>query len=129
MVTIEPIAEPEQGRMRVVVSGGQIGSTLYLFRRDSTGVAVVRDTAAGGVAFPPTGPPVATNLIGNGDLADLDGSGRIAGLVSGTLARVTRDTLHPVAGGAGWSARIRWGVVRYPALNRYPSTAVFPKEP
>lgn len=127
-VTITATPEPTTARVRIEAVGGAAGDPLYVFRRDSAGTGVVRDTSAGTVTWPAVGAPVGTNLIGNADLSQVDETGQIVGLVTGTAARVTRDTAHPVPGGAGWSGRIVWGESRFPAVNRYPSSSVFPRE-
>lgn len=127
-VTVTATAEPTTGRVRIVASGGAIRTPLYVFRRDSAGVGVVRDTSAGTVLWPPVGPPVAVNLIGNGDFAAAGAAGAPADMAQGTIGRAVRDTAHPAAGGAGWSARIVWGASAYPAVNRYPSGTTHPRE-
>lgn len=44
--------EPDQARVRLEVYGGDPGAALYLFRRDSAGVGIVRDTSEGTAGFP-----------------------------------------------------------------------------
>ena len=44
--------EPGAGRVRLEVYGGDPGAGLYLFRRDSAGVGIVRDTSEGTAGFP-----------------------------------------------------------------------------
>lgn len=44
--------EPEQARVRLEVYGGDPGAALYLFRRDTAGVGIVRDTSEGTAGFP-----------------------------------------------------------------------------
>lgn len=126
-VSIEAAPEPSAGRVQLAVAGGAPGQVVYVFRRDSGGVGVVRDTSAGTVQFPAAGPAVAVNLVPNADLDVLDFTGQIEGLIPGAASRVARDAAHPLPNAAGWSARITWGTSStYPSGTRYPSLTDYP---
>lgn len=56
--TIAVTAAPATASMVIAVEGGTPGGVLYVFRRDSDGVGVVRDTSAATVVWPASGPLV-----------------------------------------------------------------------
>lgn len=60
---IDPVmivtAQPELGRMQIDLSGGMPGESLYVFRRDGSGTAVVRDTSDGSVTWGEIGEHIA----------------------------------------------------------------------
>lgn len=52
---ITAAAESASARVALTVSGGVSGTVLYIFRRDSAGVGVVRDTSAATIVWPVSG--------------------------------------------------------------------------
>lgn len=50
--TIAVAADPTNARIIITVTGGQVGEALYVLRRDTSGVGIVRDTSLGTLVWP-----------------------------------------------------------------------------
>lgn len=124
MITATP--EPDAARVRLALTGGTPGESVYVFRRDTAGVGLVRDTSAGTITWPALGPVVLTNRIENGELDDENGDGYTDGLTVGPEAVAVRVTENTIAGAA---VRLTWppaGTVVYPSSGAYPGAATYP---
>lgn len=126
VVQIAATPQPDAASVRLDLTGGDPGDTLYVFRRDTGGVGVVRDTSAGTITWPAQGPLLFTNLIPNGGF--LDGDPVADGdLTVGADLSATTTTEHALP--AAWAVELVWtepGQQPYPSSTLYPSATLYP---